>query len=53
MSFSEQNDVTGTSLKKFKVVFLGDQSVGKSSIMQRYIMDTFSQITESTVGVDF
>ena len=27
--------------KKFKLVFIGDQSVGKTSIINRFIYDTF------------
>ena len=30
-------DMTLSSFKKFKFVFLGDQGVGKSSIIARYI----------------
>ena len=30
------------SVPKFKVVFLGNQSVGKTSIIHRYIYNTFS-----------
>ena len=29
-------------VKKYKLVFLGDQSVGKSSIINRYIYENFS-----------
>ena len=29
-------------IKKYKIVFLGDQSVGKSSIIHRYIYEKFS-----------
>lgn len=30
-----------TPLAKYKLVFLGDQSVGKTSIINRFIFDTF------------
>ena len=30
-----------TSTPKFKLVFLGDQSVGKTSIINRFMFDTF------------
>ncbi len=33
MSFNEYNDSSNGVMKKFKVVFLGDQAVGKSSII--------------------
>lgn len=42
MSSFMDPDMTLTSFRKFKFVFLGDQGVGKSSIIQRYIQDTFS-----------
>ena len=42
-----------TNFKKFKLVFLGDQSVGKSSIISRYVYDTFESTLNPTIGVDF
>lgn len=30
-----------TPLSKYKLVFLGDQSVGKTSIINRFMFDTF------------
>ena len=42
-----------TNFKKFKLVFLGDQSVGKSSIISRYVYDTFELSLNPTIGVDF
>lgn len=45
---------------KCKIVFLGDQSVGKTSIINRFIFDNFTGneqvlwlFTQPTVGVDF
>ena len=51
----ENNDlnISVTNFKKFKLVFLGDQSVGKSSIISRYVYDTFEGTSNPTVGVDF
>ena len=46
-------DMTLTSFKKFKFVFLGDQGVGKSSIIQRYIQDSFNVDQSPTIGIDF
>lgn len=39
--------------KKIKVVFLGDRSVGKSSIITRFISNQFDENVQPTVGVDF
>lgn len=41
------------AVKKYKLVFLGDQSSGKTSIIQRAIDDTFPKRYLATVGVDF
>ena len=30
-------------MKKFKIIFLGDQSVGKTSVIHRYMNDDFSE----------
>lgn len=39
--------------QKSKLVFLGDQSVGKTSIITRFIYDTFDIHYKSTIGIDF
>lgn len=52
-------------LKKFKLVFLGDQGVGKTSIIKRFIFDNFDENNsvilfdnelandlQATIGVD-
>jgi len=38
---------------KIKVLFIGDSSVGKSSILVRYTDNTFNSSIESTIGIDF
>lgn len=40
-------------LKILKFVFIGDSSVGKSSILFRFSDDSFSQHFVSTIGIDF
>lgn len=40
-------------IRKFKIVFLGDQSSGKTAIIQRAITDTFPKEYAATIGVDF
>ena len=50
--YSELN-ISTTNFKKYKVVFVGDQSVGKSSLIARYVYDTFDSESAPTIGVDF
>jgi GTPase SAR1 family protein len=38
---------------KYKLVFLGDESVGKTSIIARFMNDTFESSYSATVGIDF
>ncbi|XP_067862817.1 ras-related protein Rab-39B-like [Heptranchias perlo] len=38
---------------QFRVILLGDSTVGKSSILKRFTDGTFSEIQDPTVGVDF
>jgi len=37
----------------FKLVLVGDSSVGKSCLMTRFVEDRFSDIHLSTIGIDF
>ncbi|KAL0488625.1 Ras-related protein Rab [Acrasis kona] len=41
------------SSQKFKLVFLGDQAVGKTSIITRFMYDTFDTTYQATIGIDF
>mmetsp|Transcript_18833 Transcript_18833/g.21628 ORF Transcript_18833/g.21628 Transcript_18833/m.21628 type:complete len:223 (+) Transcript_18833:20-688(+) len=43
----------GNSLSKYKLVFVGDQSVGKTSIINRFVYDQFDGKDHPTVGIDF
>ncbi|ODV66733.1 hypothetical protein HYPBUDRAFT_217687 [Hyphopichia burtonii NRRL Y-1933] len=40
-------------LRKYKIVFLGDQSVGKTSLITRFMYDTFDDQYAATIGIDF
>ena len=40
-------------IPKYKLIFLGDQSVGKSCILNRFMNDTFSEDYQATIGLDF
>ena len=44
---------SSTAPVKYKVVFLGDQSVGKTSIILRFMHDTFDPQYQATIGIDF
>ncbi|CAF0946706.1 unnamed protein product [Rotaria sordida] len=37
----------------FKILIIGESSVGKSSLMTRFVDDTFQSAFVSTIGVDF
>ena len=39
--------------ESFKVVLVGDKHVGKTSIVQRYIHNSFDMKTEGTIGASF
>jgi Ras-related protein Rab-6A len=41
------------SIKSHKVIFIGDPSVGKTSIITRYLYGAFDTHYQSTVGIDF
>ncbi len=38
---------------KFKIVFLGNQNVGKTSLIHRFIYETFEDNYQATIGIDF
>ncbi|CAH8435042.1 unnamed protein product [Schistosoma turkestanicum] len=40
-------------LRKFKLVFLGEQSVGKTSLITRFMYETFDNLYQATIGIDF
>jgi GTPase SAR1 family protein len=37
----------------FKIVLVGNSSVGKSSLLRRYVEGDFSEAYLATIGVDF
>ena len=47
------NDTSGVGKYKYKIVFLGNQSVGKTSIIHRFIYDSFDDTYQATIGIDF
>ncbi|KAH8925757.1 ras-domain-containing protein [Atractiella rhizophila] len=50
---SSTTDFAHAALKKFKLVFLGEQSVGKTSLITRFMYDTFDNTYQATIGIDF
>lgn len=44
---------TEEEMIKYKLIFLGDQSVGKSCILNRYINNVFEEEYQATIGLDF
>ena len=41
------------NIQCYKILFLGDQYVGKSSILYRFHQDKFGQDYQATIGLDF
>lgn len=40
-------------LKKYKLVFLGEHNVGKTSLITRFMYDSFDTSYQATIGIDF
>lgn len=49
MSSTDKSNI----LRKYKIVFLGDQGVGKTSLITRFMYDTFEEQYSATIGIDF
>ncbi|KAJ8943284.1 hypothetical protein NQ318_017302 [Aromia moschata] len=52
MTFMSKDDFS-PALRKYKLVFLGEQSVGKTSLITRFMYDSFDTTYQATVGIDF
>eukprot|EP01091_Cochliopodium_minus_P011800 TRINITY_DN343_c0_g1_i2.p1 TRINITY_DN343_c0_g1~~TRINITY_DN343_c0_g1_i2.p1 ORF type:complete len:216 (-),score=41.08 TRINITY_DN343_c0_g1_i2:89-736(-) len=50
---NNNNNFSLNPLAKYKLVFLGDQSVGKTAIITRFMYDSFDSTYQSTIGIDF
>ncbi|XP_076067877.1 ras-related protein Rab-7L1-like isoform X1 [Oratosquilla oratoria] len=48
-----EEEVSEMSERLFKVIIIGDPTVGKTSFVQRYVQDSFRRDYKGTVGVDF
>ncbi|KAH8084146.1 ras family-domain-containing protein [Filobasidium floriforme] len=54
MSAAASQDFSSSNpMKKYKLVFLGEQSVGKTSLITRFMYDTFDNTYQATIGIDF
>lgn len=53
MSTSTGARKNNKSLSKYKIVFLGEQGVGKTSLITRFMYDTFDVHYQATIGIDF
>ncbi|MPC26431.1 Ras-related protein Rab-7L1 [Portunus trituberculatus] len=47
------SEVPEMTERLFKVIIIGDPTVGKTSFVQRYVQDSFRRDYKGTVGVDF
>lgn len=45
--------MSNTRFAQFKLVLLGESAVGKSSIVHRFVKNTFDDLRESTIGAAF
>ncbi|EAU88826.2 ryh1 [Coprinopsis cinerea okayama7 len=50
---SPSTDFSSAPPKRTKIVLLGDQSVGKTSLITRFMYDTFDNTYQATIGIDF
>lgn len=50
---NSQQEVQEMTERLFKVIIIGDPTVGKTSFVQRYVQDSFRRDYKGTVGVDF
>lgn len=53
MSTNTTTNNSGNHFAQFKLVLLGESAVGKSSIVHRFVKNTFDNMRESTIGAAF
>ena len=50
VAIDTKNTFDSLQMQNFKIVMLGDMSVGKSSLIMRYVNGSFSETMTTTVG---
>ena len=45
--------IRNPDLPQYKLIFLGDQNVGKTCILNRYVNNEFTENYQATIGLDF
>ena len=46
---NDEEEVSGEANKKFKIIFLGEKNVGKTSLINRYVNNKFGTFSESSI----
>ena len=52
-NFDEKSDMEESKIVEFNVIMLGDSNVGKTSILKKFVEDSFSDKMTCTVNVEF
>ena len=50
---NEDSVDNSVSVIRYKIIFVGDQAVGKTTIINRIMENTFNEVYEPSIGVDF
>jgi len=53
MAAASAGNAKAKEFNKYKLVFVGDVEVGKTSIIGRYVYGVFNDVYQNTVGIDF
>jgi small GTP-binding protein len=53
LSYIIQDCDQGKQFFQFRVILIGDSTVGKSSLLRHFTDGTFAEVSDPTVGVDF
>ena len=50
---TDEDSVNVEEVLKYKMIFVGDQSTGKSCILNRFANNQFDEQYQATIGLDF